>query len=105
MTKTEINDFFIKKGALPCFEIEDSPEFTLGSFYFRFGTAKVDDWSKIISLYFNDMNSTTYVYSQQDFSDDMEWLRLTRVNVIPTLKRRIMKLQKIKNIYKNEMRK
>lgn len=102
MTKTEIYNFFIKKGALPCFEIVDSSGFELNNVYFQFGTAKVDDWSKIMEHYFNEMNSTTYIYSQQDFSDDMEFLRLTRVNVVPKMKRRMVKLQKIKNIYKNE---
>ena len=97
MTKAEIYKFFTDKGALPYFEITDGPWIEVEGKDLRLGTMSttMDEMVKLL----NDSDRTVFMYSNQDFNDDMIDFRLTIVNMPhKTIKYRQDRLEKIKKL-------
>ena len=100
MTKSEIYKFFTDKGASPYFEIVDSPQFEISGITKCIGTSSMnlDDF---IRRHMNNLDKTTFIYSKQDFCDNMKYLRYIIFDipqkVIKYRRERILKIKKIIN--------
>ncbi len=97
MTKAEIYKFFTDKGASPYFEITDSPWIEVKGKDLRIGTMSttMDEMIKLL----NDPDRTVFIYSNQDFDDDMINFVLIIVNIPhKIIKYRQDRLEKIKKL-------
>jgi len=102
MENKDIYKFFIERGALPYFEIVDSP-------VFDFHGVNIEIHSSLISIsdfideYLNDSSITIYLYKHQDFINYDGYMRYAGFNIPHNIIRhRKETLLKIRNgKYKN----
>jgi hypothetical protein len=79
----EIYDFFIQNGNKKWFEISDTPLVKIGNLDGNtfpitqkpIMTESINGIKDFISRHLNDTYSTVYIYSEQNFSDDMRYIR------------------------------